>query len=223
MGRKFFILVIILFFSETIFSVEENFESVLFKLKQQFDNINNYLCTIESYTSKKDKSEFLVLKYFFSKPKSVRIEIISGKNKGTILLLNQNKVRVKPGNRIFSVLTLTFNPDDKKVCDIRGRGVHESDWGWFIDKHIGNLEYFDSKYLYDETVEGISTMVYELHSKDINKTEEVNRETIWIDKERYIIIKYIQYDKDEKIIQASSYKNIALNQELDEKIFTSFK
>lgn len=205
------------------FCNENDYQARLMKMKSKFDSIKDYSCIFEAFSSNGEKSASVTFKYFFRKPKSVRMEILKGKYSGTTLLLQKdNTVRVKPGIFIIGLFTFTYPADHPYVCDYRGNGLYNSDWGYFIQEHIKLLDLTTVRLAGEEDLDGRKVLVYELVSKDPSKSRSVAKETIWIDKDQDLLIKYRQYDSSGQLIQSGYYKNIKINSGLKASIFTDF-
>jgi outer membrane lipoprotein-sorting protein len=200
-------------------------ESIFAGLKATFDTIEDYRCTFESYASDGKMSEKVVYEYFFKRPRQVRMKILSGKGSynGTVLLYTGNKVKVHTDRGMMSLFSFCMGPDNKKLLNLRNHGIHQSDWGWFIDQHIESADLFDCKSVSEETVGDRDSAVYELVSRDPAKTEYLASEKLWVDKKDNIIVKYAQYDIYGNLMQSSLFKDIALNSGLDEDVFFNFK
>lgn len=198
---------------------DNNYEDILIKMKERFEQIETYQCLFEAFTAKGEKTKVVISRYFFKKPKMVRMEILKGKHKGTVLLYKPHKVRLKLGKGILSLFSFTLEPEDKRLIDLRGHGLHQSDWGWYIDQHIPLLELTDSTFSGEETVDGRNTLVYMLSSKDPEKTKFITKETLWVDKEEFIPVKYVQYDSEGIIIQSSRHRDIEINIDLKDDLF----
>jgi outer membrane lipoprotein-sorting protein len=202
---------------------ENNYKDILFKMKERFKEIKTYQCIYEMFTANEEKTEKVVCRYFFKSPKMVRMEIREGKYKGTIMLYRPHKVRMKLGRGIFSLFSFRYHPNHKWVTDLRGYGLHQSDWGWYIDQHIQILELTDGIFSGEEVAAGRDTMKYKLISKDPGRTNDVAQELLWIDKKELIPVKYVQYNSQGKILMSALYKDIQLNVELDNQLFKKFK
>ncbi len=202
---------------------ENNYQDILFKMKERFNEIKTYRCIYEMFTANEEKSEKVVCNYFFKAPKMVRMELLQGKYKGTVMLYRPHKVRLKLGRGFFSLFTFRFKPDHKWVTNLRGYGLHQSDWGWYIDRHIQMLELTKSIFSGEEVAAGRDTMKYKLISNDPEKTGNVAQEILWIDRKELIPVKYVQYNSQGKILMSALYTDIQLNPDLDNKLFKKFK
>lgn len=216
-----FKLLLIFLLSCFVLADDNSFQDIIVKLKQKFESLNDYKCEFAAYSSDGKRQELVNYRYFYKKPNLMRSEPLDGKNKGAILLYKDGKVRVKPGSKMFSRFTFTFDPNDRKVCDLRGHGLDHSYWGWFIDQHIKAIDWIDIISSREEILDDKKTIMYDLTSIDKVKAP-IYRENIWVDTENLVIIKYVIYDRSGNIIQSSHYMNIVLNSSLDDSIFTDF-
>ncbi|MGE5430486.1 MAG: LolA family protein [Syntrophomonadaceae bacterium] len=218
-----FILLVCILFGNSAFCNDDDYQARLMKMKSKFESIKDYSCIFESYSANGEKSASVTFKYYFQKPKLVRMEIIKGKYSGTTLLLQKdNTVRVKLGIFIVGLFTFTYPAEHRYVCDYRGNGLHNSDWGYFIQEHIKLLDLTTVRLTGEETLDGRKVLVYELISKDPARSRSVAKENIWIDKDQDLLIKYRQYDSSGVLIQSGYYKNIKINSGLNTSVFTDF-
>jgi len=222
MGRKSLkivwpIVVLSIFFSLSAYALTGN--ELFWEMRERFKQINDYQCTYVSFVVKGNKSEEYTFRYFFKKPKKIRMEVISQKDKGTILIYRGGQVRVKPGKGLFSHFTFTFHPRHKRVCDLRGYGIDQSDWGEFIDYHEPYLKGNSFRIVGKEMVGERETILLEMRSKDPQETRGIAHEKIWVDKELKVPLKYEHYDVNNKLIRSSTYKDIKINVGLEENLF----
>ena len=233
----FFSITLLFLLTEPALCQAETFYTILNSMKQKFDTIEDYKCIYEYHTSDGKKRLDVTYKYFFKKPKLIRMEVQTGKYAGTVLIYNQpiyqNKVRVKLGKSELPffiprfLVKKSYPVNHKWFTDLRGNGIHQSDWGWFIDEHLRIAQLQDNpyeiEYKGEETINGRETVIYMLISNIPEETMSVRKEIFWIDIENYILIKYIQYDSSENVIRKSHYKNIELDNNFKKEIFTRFK
>ncbi len=217
------IYILILIIPGEIKGSKNDYTEVLFKMKEHIEKIETYQCIFEAFSSREEETKNVTFRYFFKSPKFVRMEILEGKHKGAILLYKPHKVRVKLKKGILSIFSFSFKPEHKYVTDLRGYGMHQSDWGWYVDQHLKMLEFSEAKFSRKEIVERRNTEVYVIISKEPKKTRSVAKETLWIDSKEFIPVKYVQQDKSGKIILSALYKDIILNLDLDDKLFMKFK
>ena len=207
------------------------YSSTLPLMQAKFESIQDYRCLYNAYSAANGKSTDISFQYFFLKPKQIRMETVTGKYPGTILLYNsQNRpdqVKVRVGNPVMAVMQKAIYGDyfhyrDKKVTDMGGFGVLESDWGWFIDIHREMAPFGRTDVTKEVLFEGKPALYYELLSTHPEKTLSVAREELWIDKATYAPMKFIEYDRYGTVIRKVEYKDMALDVGLKREIFTHF-
>jgi outer membrane lipoprotein-sorting protein len=203
----------------SVLGQELDMREIFSQMQKSFQKIDNYECIFENFVRKGDKSRRATYKYYFKKPNKVRLEVISGKCKGACLLYSGKKVKVKLGSGILSLFTYSFSPDHKWVCNPRGFGLHQSDWGWYIDQHLRFLEHSVCEVIKKDTIDGKEVIFLEIVSQNPEQTVGIAREKIWIDWQHKIPIKYEQYDTTGTLIQLSNYKEIRLNCGLKDDLF----
>ncbi len=222
-GAEILVIVFILFVPAWTQQNQDNYRDILFKMKERFKEIKTYRCIYEMFTTKGEKSEKVVCGYFFKSPKMVRMEIREGKYKGTVMLYRPHKVRLKLGRGILSLFSFRFKPSHKWVTNLRGYGLHQSDWGWYINQHIKMLELTTGIFSGEEIAAGRDTIKYKLISREPVKTKDVAQEIVWLDKKELFPVKYVQYNREGKILMSALYKDIHLNVKLDNKLFKKFR
>ncbi len=210
-------------------------DSIFYQMKGRFDQIRDYQCVVKSYTADEKNERNIIFKYYFKKPKFVRMEVIEGEHPGTILIYNPNlkpgKVCIKPGNFLANALIKLFGHncldlDHKWVCDLRGYGVHQSDWGWYIAEHLGMARILENNYtvsaLGHETVNGIETALFQINSMIPEITHSIRLEKIWVDESTFFPVKFEQYDTAGRLVLSSTFSDLILDLDLEKKMFIEF-
>lgn len=230
---RFFLLLTFNFFiifTHAVLCQEEPFDKTLKSMQRKFQTLTDYHCIYKYYTARDEKSYDITFSYFFKKPKMIRMEIMAGIYPGTIMLYNpeavRDKVRVQVGNPALAVLQKIFFGEYfelHRMVDLRGKGVHESDWGTFIGNHLKLLHLVKSKFMGEEKVNGKTTLFYRLTSDNPAKTMSIKIEDVWIDKRTYFPVKYIHYDTLGQVIRRSVYNDLEFNAGLHGDIFKKFR
>jgi outer membrane lipoprotein-sorting protein len=202
---------------------QRGYEESLEKAQSKFRSIHNYHCTFVSFSSEEDKKEEITYGYYYCKPCSVRLEVRTGPYEGTVLLYTGGTVRLKVGYGILSWFSFSFDQTDKIVCDLRGNGIHQSDWGWYIEQHLQFMPQTRSSFAGIDTINDRQTYKYELVSKDPNETRSVATEYMWVDIQEDVILRYEQYDSTGKLIQSGLYKDIVIDSVMSDSLFVEFE
>ena len=187
---------------------------IIDSFKKSIENINDYQCIFEEYAISKGQEENRIYKYFFKRPYSIRIEVLHGREKGNIAVFREGKVRGKRRG-LFSFITLNLSLTDKRVTNIRGDTIDKSDWFYVLNN-----------VLYQQKHDGISSIKKDFYkNKDgyliLLKGSErlINKEKLWIDTRNFLPFHIERYDRGGHLVHAITYKNIKINQNLEEDFF----
>jgi outer membrane lipoprotein-sorting protein len=202
----------------------ESFKDTLAAAAAKFEQIQDYQCRYESFATNGKESETFLYKLSFSKPKNIRLEILKGRSKGTILLYDpvKKRVRFRVGSGLLSSLVLNMSPANRKLVDVNGHGIDHADWGWLLGRHLEQADLFAASCLGEEPVGGRLSRVYELVSSDPARTSSIAREKIWFDAELDVITQFQLFDRNNNLFQSSTFTDIVLNPGLNKDLFKKF-
>lgn len=215
--------VFILFIPAYSGSSDISYPDILAQMKDRFEKIETYQCFFQVFTARGKKTKTVTAYYFFKKPKWVRMELLEGSQGGTIALYKPHSVRLKPGKGLLSIFHFKFAPENEILVDLRGYGIHETDWGYYIDQHLQRLEITSSQFTGEENVEGRQTLVFELLSHHPERSNDVAREVLWVDKDELIPLKYVHYDTSGMLILSAQFKDIKIDMKFEDSLFERFK
>jgi outer membrane lipoprotein-sorting protein len=98
-------------------------------MRRSFEQLSDYQCENVTTKYKTVQPKIDSHNYYFKKPRLIRLEVTSGKDKGAVAVFNQKgKVRAKAGG-ILGIFTITMEPNDKRLQD--------KDGSTFVDSHFG--------------------------------------------------------------------------------------
>jgi len=197
-------------------------ESILRRMKTRLETVEDYRCLYASFAVKGTQREDTVLRYFYKKPGWIRAEIVEGNNQGTILLVRDGQVLVKPSG-VLSLLVFHYPAYHPRVTDIRGNRLDETSWNYFVDEHIRNLGVMKLLSLRRETIDGREVLVIETSSADPARTRGIAREILWVRSEDDILLRFEMYDASGRLIQMSRFTDIVINPGLPDTLFTRFR
>jgi len=207
------------------------FGVVLAGMKAKLAATSDYQCRFETQSSNGDETRTVVLNYFYRRPSRIRMEVLEGPYPGSLLIYNgetdAGKVRVLAGNRLVAFLQRMlygefFAVDHEWVVDLRGNGIHESDWPHFIRTHEVYLSMGTSRFVREEILDGRVAYVYRLVSDAPEKTTGVKSEDLWVDAKTYFPVRYFQYDDAGRLIRKAIVTELRINTGLSERLFTEF-
>jgi outer membrane lipoprotein-sorting protein len=208
-----------------------SFAVVLAGMKEKMAATIDYQCRFETQSSNGDETRDVVLNYFYRRPARIRMEVLEGPYSGSLLIYNgemdAGKVRVLAGNRLVAFLQRMiygeyFAVDHEWVVDLRGNGIHESDWPHFIRSHEAYLSMGTSRFVREEILDGRVAYVYRLVSDAPEKTMAVKSEDLWVDAETFFPVRYFQYDDTGRLIRRAIVTELRFNTGISERLFSEF-
>ena len=226
------ILVFWVLLSSPMAAFGDFYTDTLPQMQAKFDSITDYRCLYKAFSAANGKTTDISFRYYFLKPKQIRMETLTGKYPGTVLLYNPqkkpDKVKVRVGNPVIAVMQRAiygdyFHHRDRKVTDLGGFGVLESDWGWFIDIHREMAQFGRTEVKKEVLFEGKPALYYCLVSTNPERTLSVAKEELWIDKATYAPMKFIEYDRHGTVIRKVEYKDMVVDVGLKGELFTHFE
>jgi outer membrane lipoprotein-sorting protein len=208
-----------------------SFASVLAGMKEKMAATNDYQCRFETQSSNGDETRDVVVNYFYRRPARIRMEVLEGPYSGSLLIYDgekeAEKVRVLAGNSLVAFLQRMiygeyFAVDHEWVVDLRGNGIHESDWSHFIRTHEAYLSMGTSQFVREEILDGRVAYVFQLVSGSPEKTMAVKREDLWVDAESFFPVRYLQYDDAGRLIRKAIVTKLRFNTGISERLFMEF-
>ena len=189
-------------------------KTFLNNFEKSVNRMNAYTFIMTSENWKGKRRERKVTKFYFKKPNLLRTEVLRGRKKGSIVVLNKDgKIR---GRNRFG-LRLTLKPTDRRLQNIRGSTFLRAN---LLDKAARMndqiLEKGCKATLTEEAWEG--KPAYRLHIYHDNTHDDATDEDIWFEKETYLILKDIIYVND-KIVSDVTWRDQEVDIPLDDSLF----
>lgn len=208
------------------------FDAVIGAMQAREKATIDYRCRLETRSSKGDQSRREVLAYFYRRPSKIRMEVLEGPYSGSLLIYNPEtdplRVRVRAGNPLMAFLQRMlygefFSVTHRWVVDLRGNGIHESDWAHFIKMYEKFLHAGTSRYMREEMFAGRKTYVYKLFSRDPSKTMAIKEAEVWVDAASYFPVRNFQYDAAGRMIRSAVFTALRFNTGIDMRLFREFR
>jgi outer membrane lipoprotein-sorting protein len=208
-----------------------SFASILKAMRAQVAHLSDYQCRFRTYSTDGTESREVLLAYYYRKPFQIRMEVLEGPSPGSILIYNRQvepeQVRVIAGSKVAAffqrMIYGEFMPlNNEWILDLRGNGIHESDWLNYIDVHEKYLRIGSSRFLREEIFNGRKTYVYKLISNAPDQTMSIKEENVWIDSQTFFPVKFFQYDSQGRLARKTIVTELRFNIGLNERIFTEF-
>jgi outer membrane lipoprotein-sorting protein len=208
-----------------------SFASILGKMRNRLEHTTDYQCRFRTFSTDGTKSREVLLAYYYRNPHQIRMEVLEGPYPGSILIYNRRiqpqQVRVIAGNKFTAFMQRMFYGEffpltDKWVLDLRGNGIHESDWLNFVNQHEKYLKYGSSRFIGEERLNGSTTYRFKLVSLRPDETMAIKQEEVWVDAKTYFPVQFIQYDTRGHLVRKTTITELQFNAGLDERLFVEF-
>jgi outer membrane lipoprotein-sorting protein len=208
-----------------------SFAAVLDRMQARWAATMDYQCRFETQSSRGEAIRDVVLAYYYRRPAQIRMEVLEGPYAGSLLIYNRavapRQVRVLAGNALVAFLQRMlygefFAVDHEWVVDLRGNGIHESDWAHFITEHRKYVRDGTSRLLGEEALDGRRTYRYRLVSKSPATASSITEEQVWVDAESYFPVQYFQYDAAGQLVRKARVSDLKFNTGIDAHLFVDF-
>jgi len=207
------------------------FAAVLAGMQERWSATRDYQCRFETFSSNGEATREVVLAYFYRQPAQIRMEVLEGPYAGSLLLYNRavapRQVRVLAGNPLVALLQRMlygefFAVDHKWLVDLRGNGIHESDWAHFIAEHQLYVRDGTTRFLGEEMLDGRTTYRYRLRSHLPQQASSITEEQVWVDAKSFFPVQYYQYDGAGRLVRKARVSDLKFNTNLDAHLFVDF-
>lgn len=170
-------------------------EQIVNALNTRWKEIQDYHCKMRSRNRLGNQTDEKRLDFWFKRPHQVRMEVLDGDKKGSVLTRDASgKIRARKGG-IMSIIPVTLSEDDERTRNLRGRKFYQADWGSVIKEFIeGARGGLKLSQLPDETFNQVACSVVQLEGK--HPTSPITRDLIWVDKTNNLILCRKQYEGD---------------------------
>jgi outer membrane lipoprotein-sorting protein len=142
------------------------------------------------------------------------MEIIKGKNKGSIAVYKDGSVRARHGG-IFKPFVATCKITDRMVTSLRGGTITESDWLSIVDKLKAYRQ--DNKLKNEGIRERGGRKAYLLAIDGLDE-DGVTARKLWIDASSFLPLASETYE-GKILVNSMDYSDIALNIKIPDGLF----
>lgn len=192
-----------------------NSAQIVKAIEHKLDAVSGYQCKLYTVSISGSLKEERIIDYAFKRPQLIRMRILSGKDRGSVLIYKDGIVRGHRGG-LLSWITLTFKPSDPDVTTIRGGRVDQSDFLFIMDvlrnaAKEGKLRLEDTGPLNGRERYRLTL----LQHVDPLESDAAGG-AFWIDPENLMVSQYELYDKDGRLIYRQIHDHLELNVSLSD-------
>lgn len=214
---KHYIILVLLFITlSTSLSLSTSIDEVIRKTQEANNKVSTIYSILEVYNKAGNNEEYFTYKFYYQKPDKIRLEVLEGKDKGTIMVYQTGKVRYKKGG-LLSFIPLSLNVDDPLVVSIRKGQIPDLTFDYIIDLLLTN----NPSGLKETVLLNYNCYVIEIgNSKD--KLYNYSFQRIYIEKNSFLPVSLEQYEdiKGERtLVHRRVYKNLQINIKFDPQTF----
>ncbi len=218
-------------FAAPVWGQTPDFVFILKQMRNRIERINDYQCRFRTFSTDGTQSREVLLAYYYRNPSQIRMEVLEGPSPGSILIYNPRiqpeQVRVIAGNKFTAFMQRLFYGEffplnNEWVLDLRGNGIHESDWPNFIEEHEKYLSIGSSRFIGEEMLNGRKTYLFKLVSNNPDETMSIKEEDVWVDARHYFPVQFFQYDIQGRIARRTTITELKFDTGLDERMFIEF-
>lgn len=193
-------------------------EQVVEAIGQRLATVSAYRCQLHTLSLSGTLREERVFDYAFQRPQAIRMRVIEGKDRGSVLVYRDGKVRGHRGG-LLSWITLTYEPSHPEVVTIRGGRVDQSDLLFIMDVLRHAMSEGALRLNGMESLHGREHYRLDLlhHVDPLEHGAEKGR--FWIDQERLVVSQYELYNQEGHLIYRQTHEKLQLNVPLSEEVF----
>lgn len=193
-------------------------QDLLANVEQAWKGIRDYQCKMQSNNKLGQEKDMKQIEFWFKRNHQVRMEVLDGKNKGSLLTRNdRGRIKGKKGG-ILRLVTVTLDDTDERILNLRGRKFYEADWGTILSEFAERTKAGWKVEIVDEEKVG-GTPCRVLVATGSETESRVSKDMMWIDKKSHLILRRKQYE-GENLVNEVLWWDIRLNSGLSDDLFS---
>ncbi len=210
-------LILLLILAIPASSQDQGALPILENVKNKWKTIRDYRCQMQSLNRLGQEVDKKKLDFAFQRPYKVRMEVLDGPKKGSVIVRNaEEKIRAKKGG-ILGVVAVSLDETDPRVTNLRGRKFYKADWGSVVAEWlIAAKNNWPMERLSDEEYNNQQCHVLAAHWQDASSP--ITKDLIWVNQENHLIIRRQQFE-GETLVNEVVWWNIQVNPSLDPGLF----
>ena len=182
-------------------------DSILTRMSNEWDDVQDCTCTMETYIRKGEQEQIRTLDYKFMKPQWIWTKIVSGKNSGSTVIYNPEKKKViaKSGG-ILGVIPVSFSPQNPMVRSIRGHRLDNNHIGYILNRWFYYLKNLDISVSRSDSI-----LTLEVDGINTSKYYGTYREKLFINVNTFFPKGFEQFDASGELIHRVKIKDVRIN------------
>lgn len=192
-------------------------QEILAKTQETWKGIRDYRCQMQSNNRLGQEKDLKKIDFAFKREHQVRMEVLDGKSKGSVLTRNDSgRIKGKKGG-ILGVVAVTLDETDERILNLRGRKFYEADWGTVIEEFSGRVGGgWTVEVQGEEEVSGSSCYVVVATGRETGS--RISKDVLCVDKQRNLVLRRKQYE-GEDLVNEVVWWDIQTNPGLSDELF----
>ena len=190
--------------------------TIIADARQKYEKVSGYCCFMEIREARGPKSENRLMKYYFKKPGTIRIEVLEGKDAGGVALYRDHFVWGRQSG-ILSAFRMKFKYTDRMVSSAGGATMDQSGWGYILDQ-IEGASKKENGFSVSEITGKYSCWVL----SDLRQETGSSGEKFYIDKETGVVSRHETFENG-ILVSKDIYREFVINGNFDPSLFDERK
>jgi outer membrane lipoprotein-sorting protein len=192
-------------------------QEIFSKAEASWKGIRDYRCMMQSNNKLGQEKDLKKVDFAFKRNHQVRMEVLDGKNKGSVVARNDSgRIKGKKGG-ILGVVAVTLGETDERILNLRGRKFYEADWGTVLKEFSDRLKAgWNVVVQGEEEVSGSPCDILVATGRESGS--KVTKDMMWIDKKNHLVLRRKQYE-GEDLINEVVWWDIQVNSGLGDDLF----
>jgi outer membrane lipoprotein-sorting protein len=193
-------------------------QEILAQTQETWNGIRDYRCQMQSNNRLGQEKDLKKIDFAFKREHQVRMEVLNGKSKGSVLTRNDSgRIKGKKGG-ILGVVAVTLDETDERIFNLRGRKFYEADWGTVIEEFAGRIRAgWTVEVQGEEEVSG--SQCHAIVATGRETGSRISKDIMCVDKQRHLVLRRKQYE-GEDLVNEVVWWDIQINPTLSDELFS---
>lgn len=214
----FSFLMVVSFLSSSEGAEESRILAVIQKMESAFGSVEDYSCEVEqTFYKDGEKREDYQFKFYFKKPKKIRVDFSRPYSSLTIFYTEGDKEATVLPLRFLPAMKFRVSIDNPIIHTPAGQWINQTDMGYFIGFLSRNLEKVKQKD--DEFYEDKNEVRFWLWAMDYIEGKTLEKYHIFVSKRYWLPVRIERYDLKGEPLETSVIQDYTVNTHLSDKLF----
>ncbi len=192
--------------------------AVVQRMESAFKTLEDYTCEVDQiFYVNGVEEERCRFKFFFKKPKKIRVDFSSPYPSLTIVYIGSDPEATVVPFRFFPALKFRLSVTDPRIKTKAGQRIHQTDMGYFIEFLSRNLEKVkQGDGSYQEDGEKVR---FVLRAMDYIEGKRLEAYQITLSKKVWLPIRIERYSLEGQPLEVTDIRNYVMDSHLQDRLF----